>query len=169
MNFRSLLSSVLIGAVASARSMTPMATIATARMAKRDTPGELFLLDRPLFKYGALAMGAGELIGDKMKTAPDRTVFLGLLARVMSAGIAGAALAPRGHEKAGAAAAVATAVPLAYLTLAGRKQAMARMGQTRSGLIEDALIVAAGSAIVALSTRGQHEHGRTPLQRATAR
>ncbi|MCA1247106.1 hypothetical protein [Massilia sp. MS-15] len=168
MNFRSLLSSVLIGAVASARSMTPMATIATARLAGRRTPGELFLLDRPLFKYGALAMGAGELYGDKMKSAPDRTVFLGLLARVMSAGIAGAALAPRGNEKAGAALAVATAVPLAYLTLAGRKQAMAKMGQTRSGLIEDALVVAAGSAIVALSTSGQRAHGRTALQRTYA-
>lgn len=153
MNHPSLLPSALIGAVASARSMTPMATIATARMAGRGTTGELMLLDRPLFKYGALAMGVGELIGDKMKTAPDRTVFLGLLARVMSAGIAGAALAPRGREKAGAAVAVATAVPLAYLTLAGRKQAMARIGQTRSGLIEDALIVAAGAAIVALATR----------------
>jgi uncharacterized membrane protein len=150
---RSLLSSALIGAVASVRSMTPMATLAAARLADRSTTGELFLLDRPLFKYGALAMGVGELFGDKMKTAPDRTVFLGLLARVMSAGIAGAALAPKGREPAGAAAAVATAVPLAYLTLAGRKKAMARIGQTRSGLIEDALIVAAGAAIVALSTR----------------
>ena len=153
MNFRSLLPSALIGAVASARSMTPMATLATARLAGRDTPGELFLLDRPLFKYGALAMGAGELYGDKMKSAPDRTVFLGLLARVMSAGIAGAALAPRGEEKAGAAVAVATAVPLAYATLAGRKKAMARIGQTKSGLIEDALIVAAGAAVVALATK----------------
>lgn len=153
MAIRGLLSSFLIGAVASARSMTPMATIATARLANRATPGRLVLLDRPLFKYGALAMGAGELLGDKMKTAPDRTVFLGLLARVMSAGIAGAALAEPGKEKAGAAVAVATAVPLAYLTLAGRKQAMAKIGQTRSGLIEDALVVAAGSAIVALSTR----------------
>jgi uncharacterized membrane protein len=153
MTMRSLLSSALIGAVASARSMTPMATLAAARLADRSTTGELFLLDRPLFKYGALAMGVGELFGDKMKTAPDRTVFLGLLARVMSAGIAGAALAPKGREPAGAAAAVATAVPLAYLTLAGRKKAMARIGQTRSGLIEDALIVAAGAAIVALSTR----------------
>lgn len=153
MNLRSLLPSFLIGAVASARSMTPMATIAAARLAHRDTSGELFLLDRPTFKYGALAMGLGELAGDKMKSAPDRTVFLGLLARVMSAGIAGAALAPRGREQAGAAAAIATAVPLAYLTLAGRKQAMARMGQTRSGLIEDALVVAAGTAVVALSTR----------------
>ena len=153
MHTPALLPSVLIGAVASARSMTPMATIATARLADRDTPGELALLDRPLFKYGALAMGVGELFGDKMKTAPDRTVFLGLLARVMSAGIAGAALAPKGQEKAGAAVAVATAVPLAYLSLTARKQAMARIGQTRSGLIEDALIVAAGAAIVALTTR----------------
>jgi uncharacterized membrane protein len=153
MNLRSLLPSILIGAVASARSMTPMATLSAARLADRSTPGQLALLDRPVFKYGALAMGVGELFGDKMKSAPDRTVFLGLLARVMSAGIAGAALAPEGEEKAGAAAAVATAVPLAYLTLAARKQAMARIGQTRSGLIEDALVVAAGMAIVALSTR----------------
>ena len=104
-------------------------------------------------QYGALAMGVGELLGDKMKSAPDRTVFLGLLARVMSAGIAGAALAPKGEESAGAAVAVATAVPLAYLTLSARKEAMARIGQTRSGLIEDALIVAAGAAIVALATK----------------
>jgi len=149
----SLLPSALIGAVASARSMTPMAALATARLADRDTSGELLLLDRPIFKYGALAMGVGELLGDKMKSAPDRTVFLGLLARVLSAGIAGAALAPKGREKAGAAVAVATAVPLAYLTLAGRKKAMAEMGQTKSGLIEDALIVAAGAAVVALATQ----------------
>lgn len=158
MKIRSLLSSALIGAVASARSMTPMATIAAARLAGRHTTGELILLDRPLFKAGALAMGIGELFGDKMKTAPDRTVFLGLLARVMSAGIAGAALAPRGRASAGAAVAVATAVPLAYLTLAGRKRAMARIGQTRSGLIEDALIVAAGAAVVTMATRPRHGH-----------
>ncbi|HEX8472373.1 MAG TPA: hypothetical protein VF633_14775 [Brevundimonas sp.] len=129
--------------------MTPMAAIAGARLAHRDTPGKLVLLDHPLFRYGALAMGVGELFGDKMKSAPDRTVFLGLLARVLSAGIAGAALAPRGREKVGAALAIGTAVPLAYLGLAGRKRAMAEIGQTKSGLIEDALIVAAGAAVVA--------------------
>lgn len=145
----SLLPSVLIGAVASARSMTPMASIAAARVAHRQTPGRLLLLDHPLFRAGALFMGVGELFGDKMKSAPDRTVFPGLLARVMSAGIAGAALAPRGRERLGAGLAVGTAVPLAYATLAGRKTAMRRVGQTRSGLIEDALIVAAGFATVA--------------------
>ena len=76
-----------------------------------------------------------------------------LLARVASAGIAGAALAPRGRERSGATTAVAVAVPMAYLTLAGREHAMARIGQTRSGLIEDALIVSAGVAILAFATR----------------
>ncbi len=147
----SLLFSALIGAVASARAMTPMATLAATRLLGHRTPGRLVLLDRPLFQAGALAMGAGELAGDKMKTAPDRTVFMGLLARVLSAGIAGAALAPRGHEKAGAATAVATAVPLAYLTLAARKRAMEEMGQTRSGVIEDAVVVSAAVAVVALA------------------
>ena len=148
-----LLSSALIGAVASARSMTPMAALAGAHLAHWETPGRLRLLTHPLFTAGALAMGVGELFGDKMKSAPDRTVFLGLLARVMSAGIAGSALAPRGRERAGGLLAVATAVPLAYLTLAGRKRAMRRIGQTKSGLIEDALIVSAGAAVVAGAVR----------------
>ena len=155
MKNRGLLSSALIGAVASARSMTPMAALAAARLAKRRTPGRLLLLNHPLFRFGALAMGIGELLGDKMKSAPDRTVALGLLARVASAGIAGAALAPHGRERAGAMIAVATAVPLAYLTLAGRRRAMARIGQTRSGWIEDALVVAAGAAVVASSVRSR--------------
>ena len=135
--------------------MTPMAALAGAHLAGRETPGRLRLLTHPLFTAGALFMGVGELLGDKMKSAPDRTVPLGLLARVMSAGIAGAALAPRGRERAGALAAVLTAGPLAYVTLAARKKAMHRMGQTRSGLIEDALIVAAGTAVVAWMVRSR--------------
>ena len=79
MKITSFVYSALIGLVASCRSMTPMAAIAAARIKKRDTPGRLLLLDRPLFKFGALAMGIGELFGDKMKSAPDRTVFLGML------------------------------------------------------------------------------------------
>lgn len=144
-----LLPSALIGAVASARSMTPMAALAAAHVAGRQTSGRLRLLTHPLFTVGALAMGMGELLGDKMRSAPDRTVFLGLLARVTSAGLAGAALAPRGRERAGAGVAVATAVPLAYATLAARKRAMRTIGEAKSGLIEDILIVGAGAAVVA--------------------
>jgi uncharacterized membrane protein len=151
MKLSGLLPSVLIGAVASARSMTPMAALAAARLLGRLTPGRLVLLEHPAIRFGALAMGAGELAGDKMKVAPDRTVLPGMLARGLSAGIAGAALAPPGRERTGAAIAVATAIPLSYLTLALRKRAMARIGQTPSGLIEDALVVAAGAAIVGLA------------------
>ena len=64
MRLFTLLSSALIGAVASARSMTPMASLVTARLLGRRTPGALMLLDRPVFKAGALAMGVGELLGD---------------------------------------------------------------------------------------------------------
>ncbi|MBX9460122.1 MAG: hypothetical protein KL785_02245 [Brevundimonas sp.] len=155
-----LLPSALIGAVASARSMTPMAALAGAHLAHRRTPGRLRLLTHPLFTAGALMMGVGELFGDKMKSAPDRTVIPGLLARIMSAGIAGSALAPRGRERAGGLLAVVTAVPLAYLTLAGRKRAMRRIGQTRSGLIEDALVVGGGLAVVAWALNGRVGSGR---------
>mgnify|MGYP001627546503 CR=1 FL=1 len=150
-----LFPSLLIGAVASARSMTPMAALAAAHLAGWSTPGRLVLLKRPLFTVGALLMGAGELFGDKMKTAPDRTVALGLIARVMSAGIAGAALVPKGRERIGGGIAVATAVPMAYLTLGARKLAMKRAGQTRSGLVEDAIVVCSALAIVSLAVRGR--------------
>lgn len=154
-----LLFSLLIGAVASARSMTPMAAIVGARLAGRRVPGRLVALDHPLFRFGALAMGVGELLGDKMRSAPDRTVPLGLLARTASAGIAGAALAPKGGGGFGATLAIAAAVPLAYATLAGRKRTMARIGQTRSGLIEDAFVVAAAIAVVSKATRWSDDKG----------
>jgi hypothetical protein len=65
MKHSGLLPSLLIGAVASARSMTPMAVLAAARLMGRRTPGRLVLLDHPAIRFGALAMGAGELAGDR--------------------------------------------------------------------------------------------------------
>ena len=155
MRYPDLLPSLLIGAVASARSMSPMGALAAAHLTGRATPGKLMLLKQPLFTAGALMMGVAELFGDKMRTAPDRTVPLGLIARIMSAGIAGAALAPRGKERMGGAVAVATAVPLAYLTLAARKRAMRQSGQTRSGLVEDLLVVSGALGVVIWATRGR--------------
>jgi len=153
MNASPLLFSALIGLVASARSMTPMAALAAARLAHRRAPGRLLLLDRPVFRWGALLMGVGELFGDKMKSAPDRTVAPGMAARVLSAGIAGSALAPRERARLGAVLAVLAAVPAAHLTLAVRKRAMARIGQTRSGVIEDALVLVGAAAVTALGLR----------------
>ena len=70
----------------------------------------------------------------------------------MSAGIAGAALAPRGRENEGVAVAVATAVPLAYATFDVRNKAMACVGQMPCGFLEHALIVAARIAMVAMAS-----------------
>lgn len=145
MKIHGLLFSSLIGAVASARSMTPMTCIAAARLLGRRTPGRLVLLDRPLFRFGALAMGVGELFGDKMKTALDRTVFLGLLARVSSAGIAGAFWRPA------AASRLAQRRRRRPQSLSPISRWPAASAPSHSGLIEDALIVAAGVTIVALA------------------
>lgn len=153
MKYLDLLPSLLIGAVASARSMSPMAALAGVHLIGRTTPGRLILLKQPVFTAGALTMGVGELFGDKMKTAPDRTVALGLIARILSAGIAGAALAPNGSERIGGAIAVATAVPLAYLSLATRRRAMKRIGQMRSGLVEDAMVICCAVSVVSWASR----------------
>lgn len=92
-------------------------------------------------------MGAAEMAGDKMKTAPDRTVFLGLLARTITAGFAGAALAPQKRQLAGAAVGVGAAITSSYAGLAARTWAMRRWGQTKTGFVEDALVFAAANAI----------------------
>jgi uncharacterized membrane protein len=94
-----------------------------------------------------VALAAGEIGGDKMKSAPDRIVPAGMIARVVTAGVAGAALAPRKQRWTGAAVAVAAASVSAYVTWTARMRSMERFGQTPTGFIEDALI-AGGSALV---------------------
>ncbi len=142
-----MIHSILMGIVAGARSIMPMAVV--TNMARRGTLPEddlpVRLLGHPLMVAGSTLMAAGELAGDKMKTAPDRIVPLGMIARVLSAGIAGAALAPKKDRLAAAAAAIGVAAISAHLTFAARMKAMERHGQTPTGVIEDALV--AGSAL----------------------
>lgn len=51
-------------------------------------------------------------------------------------------------------------MPLAYLTLDARKRAMKQVGQTRSGLVEDALVIAGGIALAALAVQGSGPSSR---------
>ena len=115
--------SILMGLVAGQRSMTPLAALAGA--ARRGTlphdNAEARLMAVPLFTAGGVALAALEIAGDKMKTAPDRTVFLGLLARTITSGFAGATLAPPKRQLAGAALGIAAAIASAYPSLAARK------------------------------------------------
>lgn len=145
-----MLRSILIGVVAGARSLTPLAMLslaargrATRGHAPRNRASVPALLERtlarPTVTAGTTALAAGELWGDKLRSAPDRIVLAGMAARLLSGSIAGAALAPRGRWAAGALLGAGTAVVAAHLTFQARQRAMQRYGQTRSGLVEDGL------------------------------
>lgn len=141
--------SILMGLVAGQRSMTPLAALAGA--ARRGTlphdNAESRLMAVPLFTAGGVGLAALEIAGDKMKTAPDRTVFLGLLARTITSGFAGATLAPPKRQLAGAALGIAAAIASAYPGLAARKWAMRRWGQTGTGFVEEAIVLTAANMI----------------------
>jgi uncharacterized membrane protein len=144
-----MLRSFLMGLVAGQRAMTPLSALAGA--AQRGTlphdNGPARLMESPLVSAGGVVMAAAEMAGDKMKTAPDRTVLLGLLARTITSGFAGAALAPPKRQVAGAALGVTAALASSYAGLAARKWAMKRWGKTSTGFVEDALVLAAANRI----------------------
>lgn len=144
-----LLHSILMGAVAGMRAMTPLAAVTNAARTgtlPRDN-GAPRLLANPIASAGMLALAGGELIGDKMKTAPDRIVLAGMVARVATGMIAGAALAPRRQRGLAAALGAGAAVGAAYLTFNLRMRAIARYGQTSTGAAEDAIAVGAAALI----------------------
>lgn len=153
-----MIRSVLIGAIAGMRSLTPLAavSIAAARGRLPRDNGAPALLGTPLAAAGTTALALAELGGDKMRSAPDRIVLAGLGARLASAAIAGAALAPRRQRYLAGALAAVTAIATSYSTWFLRIRAMERWGQTRTGLVEDAVTAAAAYTIVTGSARQDH-------------
>lgn len=146
-----MLASFLMGLVGGQRSMTPLAAVAVAA-ARGDLPRDCAapdILRHPAVATGAVALALAEMAGDKMKTAPDRIVPLGLAARFIVTGLAGGALAPRGRFWTGAAVGAITAVAASYPGWRARMAAMRDHGQTPTGLAEDALVLGGAVAIVA--------------------
>ena len=152
-----MIRSLLIGLVAGSRAMTPLAAVSEAArsgtLPARNRATEW--LAHPLVAAGAKALAAGELWGDKLASAPDRIVPAGIAARLVTGGLAGAALAPRHRALLGAALGAAGAVGAAYLTFGLRMRAMDRYGQTSTGLVEDGLTVAAAEMVVAGAARAR--------------
>jgi uncharacterized membrane protein len=151
-----MLAPFLMGLVGGQRAMTPLATVAVAkaRGELRDDSGAPELLGHPLVAAGALALAAAELAGDKQKTAPDRIVPIGLAARFVTSAIAGAALASRERRWLGALVGGATAVAASYPGWRARVAAMPRYGQTSTGFVEDAAVLAGAATIVRTLGRG---------------
>ncbi|WP_211869512.1 DUF4126 family protein [Neoroseomonas terrae] len=145
-----MLASFLIGLVGGQRAMTPLAavSIAAARGGLPADNGGLRIIGHPLVVAGTVALATAELGGDKMKSAPDRIVPIGLAARFITSAIAGASLAPRRQRWIAAALGGATAVVASYPGWRARIATMPRYGQTRTGLIEDAIVVASAAAIL---------------------
>lgn len=144
-----MLRSFLIGLVGGQRGMAPLAAIATATRRgaiEPVLPAQTLLLN-PLIATGTAALAAAEMAGDKMKSAPDRIVPIGLATRAVTAAYAGAALAPKDRRLLGAAVAVGTALASSYVGWRLRCAAMQRWGQTATGFVEDAVVLGSGLAI----------------------
>jgi uncharacterized membrane protein len=144
-----MLASFLMGLVGGQRAMTPLATVAIAA-ARDELPadnGAPKLLAHPVVAAGALALAVAEMAGDKQKTAPDRIVPIGLAARFITSAIAGAALSSHKQRWLGAAIGGATAVVASYPGWRVRMAALGRYGQTPTGFVEDAAVVAGAAAI----------------------
>lgn len=145
-----MIRSFLLGAVAGARAMTPLAAISVA--ASRDwlpaDNGAPEWLGHPAMVAATLALAVAEMGGDKLASAPDRIAGAGLVARLATGAIAGAAVAPRSDRIAGAAVGVAAAFAASYLTFGLRKRALREFDPTKSGIVEDALAAGAAALIV---------------------
>ena len=150
-----MLASFLMGLVGGQRAMTPLATVsvAAARGALPGNSGAPGILAHPLVAAATVALAAAEMAGDKMKTAPDRIVLVGLAARFVTSAIAGASLAPRRQCWPGAALGGLTAVLASYPGWRIRIAAIPRYGQTPTGLLEDALVLAGAITILRLFGR----------------
>lgn len=143
-----MLRSYLMGLAAGQRGIVPLAALATAgqRGAIDEDMPLARLFKNPLIAWGAIAFSAAEMVGDKQKTAPDRIVPIGLAVRSITSAYAGAAVAPKGQRVTGAAIALGTALASSYIGWSIRMAALRRYGQTATGFVEDALVLATGVA-----------------------
>lgn len=142
--------SCLMGLVGGQRAMTPLAAVSVAAARNQMPEGSATprLLAHPMVAGGLVLLAIAELLGDKMKTAPDRIVPVGLAARFTTSAIAGACLAPRGKGFQGAIIGGATAVAASYPGWRARMAVMSAYGQTRSGLLEDTGVILSAWAII---------------------
>ncbi|WP_349513470.1 DUF4126 family protein [Erythrobacter sp. NFXS35] len=145
-----MLKSILMGLVGGQRALTPLAVVAVAA-ARGELPrdnGAPRVLGHPAVVAGAVALAVGEMAGDKLKSAPDRVMPAGLVARFVTSAIAGAALAPRHQRWTAAAAGGTTALVASYVGWRTRLKAMERQSQTATGFVEDAAVLGSAAAVV---------------------
>lgn len=145
-----MLKSILMGLVGGQRALTPLATVAVAA-ARGELPrdnGAPRVLGHPAVVASAVALAVGEMAGDKLRSAPDRVMPAGLVARFATSAIAGAALAPRRQRWIAAAAGGTTAIIASHIGWRARLKAMERQSQTVTGFAEDAAVLGSAAAVL---------------------
>lgn len=150
-----VLHAFLMGLVGGQRAMTPLAMVAVAA-SRGELPrgnGAPKLLAHPLVATGCVALAVAEMAGDKMPSAPDRIVPIGLTARFITSAIAGAALSPKRDRPLAAAIGGVTAVLASYPGWRARCAAMEHESQALTGFVEDAAVLTAAAAIVKAEAR----------------
>ena len=146
-----------LGAVAGIRSMTAPALLSreASRGALAGIGGTPFApLASPRTARILAVLAVGEAIGDKFWAAPDRISVPGLLGRILSGALVGAALfASEGKRgAAGGALGTVSAVVAAYRSYHLRVGARERLGAPNAalGLAEDAVALSLGLAALRL-------------------
>lgn len=149
-----MLDAFLMGLVGGQRAMTPLAMVAVAasRGGLARGNGAPRVLSHPVVAMGCVALAVAEMAGDKMPSAPDRIVPIGLTARFITSAIAGAALSPRRDRPMAAMVGGVTAVLASYPGWRARCAAMEHESQAVTGFVEDAAVLAAATAIVRATT-----------------
>jgi uncharacterized membrane protein len=149
----------LIGVIAGLRSMTAPAAVAwAARLGWLHLEGSpLAFLGHPAAAYVLIAAMVGELVGDKLPKTPSRTRPGPFIGRIMTGGLAGAALTA-GTGQSLALGAIVGALGAVGGTLGGYK---ARTGLVRAlgvpdyvvALAEDAVAVGGALLIIVAASR----------------
>lgn len=141
-----------LGAVTGMRSMLAPMMVSRA-LAARDGIDEADEPARTLASHRAqqflMPMAAAELLGDKMRFAPDRTILPSMLFRALSGGVTAAALAGAKREPIWLPAliGVTAALVASEIGLSMRKPYQSNwLTNAALGLTEDCLALAVGSA-----------------------
>jgi uncharacterized membrane protein len=144
----------LLGALAGVRSMAAPAAVAqlSRKGALAGLPGPLAFVAGSRFLTAASVLAVSELVADKLPFTPNRTAAGPLLGRALIGGASGAVIcsAKRRSVLAGALIGATAAVGAAYGAYELRRQTVRRLRVPDMvvGLAEDALLGAAGAALV---------------------
>ncbi|MCY7376113.1 MAG: DUF4126 family protein [Pyrinomonadaceae bacterium] len=143
---------IYIGAVAGLRAMMPLALLSFAASQRENNKDDrnFFVSKGVSAALGLLAVG--ELVGDKLPTAPNRTEPAGLAARIVSGAIGGGVIcsARKKSVPLGIALGALAAVAAAYAGQNIRRAIAKETGIHSSllGVVEDAIAIGIGASAV---------------------